>query len=154
MRTRRPCPAHRVPTLIAAILLAGSIRPPAASATDKDYYFPEVRVEVAVERDGSFLVDEFRTFEFRGRFSFAYIVIPLRIDRPGVEREVSISEIEVTDEQGQGLRTEISEKGGELTARWFYSARDERRTFRIHYRVSGGISSYSDATELYWQVIG
>ena len=154
MRRRKEHALPLVPALIAAALLAGSIGPPAASAQEKNYYFPEVRIEVAIERDGSFLVDEFRTFEFKGEFSFAYIVIPLRIDRPGARREVSVSDIAVTDEQGQALRTEVSEKGGELTARWYYSARNERRTFHIHYRVSGGITSYPDATEFYWKLIG
>ncbi len=126
----------------------------AGGAADKDYHFPEVRIEIAVERDGSFLVDEFRTFEFRGRFSFAYVVIPLRVVRLGVRREVSVSNLAVMDEQGQALRTETGENGGALTARWFFSARDERRTFHIHYRVAGGITSYADVSELYWQAIG
>ncbi|MGB8957719.1 MAG: DUF2207 domain-containing protein, partial [Candidatus Aminicenantales bacterium] len=142
-----------VPALIAAAILAASIGPAPASAADKDYYFPQVRVAVAVERDGSFIVDEFRTFEFQGSFHFAYIVIPLRLDQGGVRRDVEISELSMTDEQGRALKTEISESGGELTAKWFYSAEDERRTFHIHYRVSGGITSYPDVTELYWQVI-
>jgi len=38
------------------------------SAADKTYYFPEVRIEIAVERDGAFVVDEYRTFEFQGEF--------------------------------------------------------------------------------------
>ncbi|MBE3129897.1 MAG: DUF2207 domain-containing protein, partial [Acidobacteria bacterium] len=125
-----------------------------AAAAPKDYYFPEVKVDVTVERDGSFLVDEYRTFEFEGSFSYAYIVIPLRIERLGVRRDIEVSGIAVTDEQGMALRTEIEEDGGRLTAKWFYSAHDERRTFRIHYRVTGGIVSYADVTELYWQAIG
>jgi uncharacterized membrane protein len=138
--------------LTAACLLA--LAPAVAAAAPKDYYFPEVKVDVTVERDGSFLVDEYRTFEFEGEFSYAYIVIPLRVERQGVLREVEVSGIAVTDEQGKALRTEIGEDGGRLTVKWFYSARDERRTFHIRYRVTGGIVSYADVTELYWQAIG
>jgi uncharacterized membrane protein len=126
----------------------------AAAAADKTYYFPEVRIEIAVERDGAITVDEFRTFEFQGRFSYAFISIPLRFERQGVRRVIVISEFAVTDEQGRPLRTEVGESGGELSAKWYYSARDERRTFHIHYRATGGITTYSDATELYWQAIG
>ena len=134
--------------LFAAVLMS------AATVAAKDYYFPEVRVEVAVGRDGAFTVDEFRTFEFDGRFSYAYIVIPVRIERSGVPRNVTITELTVTDERGRSLRTELDESGGRLTAKWYYSAENERRTFHIHYRVVGGITSYPDASELYWQVIG
>lgn len=133
----------------AAILL-----PAAAGAAAKDHYFPEVRVDIAVQSDGSFLVDEYRTFAFEGSFSYAYIVIPLRVERQGVPREVAVSEVAVTDEPDRALRTELGEEGGRLTAKWFYSARDELRTFHIHYRVTGGITDYADVTELYWQAIG
>ena len=80
-----------LPAVLAALALTAA---PAAEA--KDYYFPSVRVEVAVERDGSFLVDEYRTFEFEGRFKFAYIVIPLRVEWRGVRREYGIFELTVT----------------------------------------------------------
>ncbi len=143
-----------VPALVAAVILAVSTGPAAASGADKDYYFSQVRVEVAVERNGSFLVDEFRTFEFQGSFHYAFVVIPLGIERGGVRADVKITDLSVMDEQGQPLKTEISENDRELTAKWFYSAQDERRTFHIHYRVAGGITSYPDVTEFYWQVIG
>ncbi|MCK7480498.1 MAG: DUF2207 domain-containing protein [Candidatus Moduliflexus flocculans] len=139
---------------LAAALLAAAVLPRSARAAEKDYYFPEVRIEVAVERDGSFLVDEFRTFEFQGKFSYAFVVVPLRVERQGVAREVSVSEFAVTDEQGSPLVTGIENDGERLTAKWFFTARDERRTFHIRYRVTGGITSYPDVTELYWQVIG
>ena len=138
--------------LTAACLVALSM--PASAAAPKDYYFPEVRVDISIASDGTFLVDEYRTFEFEGSFSYAYIVIPLRVERSGRLREVSVSELAVTDEQGQALRTEIAEEGGRLTAKWYYSARDERRTFHIRYRVAGGITGHQDVTELYWQAIG
>jgi len=140
--------------LAALAAVAVLLGPAAAGAAAKDYYFPEVRVEVTVERDGSFLVDEYRTFEFEGSFSYAYIVIPLGVERLGVGSDVELSGLAVTDERGEALRTELQEQSGALTAKWFYSARDERRTFHIRYRVRGGITSYPDITELYWQVIG
>ena len=153
MVPRRPLRLIGRPALV-LVLAAAALASAPAWAAPKNYYFPQVRVEVAVRADGSFLVDEFRTFDFRGSFSYAYVVIPLRVERLGVRKNVTLSGLAVTDERDRPLRTEISETGGEITAKWFYSARNERRTFHIHYRVAGGITSYADATELYWQVIG
>ncbi|MBP1660023.1 MAG: hypothetical protein H6P95_1215, partial [Candidatus Aminicenantes bacterium] len=113
----------RLPRVLASLLiLAAAALPAAARAADKDYYFPEVRVEVAVARDGSFTVDEFRTFRFQGSFRYAYIVIPVRTERLGVRRDATVTDVSVKDEQGRPLRTEIDESGGRLTVRWFYSA--------------------------------
>ncbi len=139
---------------LAAAALAVLLFPATAATAPKDYYFPEVRVDISIKSDGTFLVDEYRTFEFQGSFSYAYVVIPLRVERSGLRREVSVTELAVTDEKDQTLRTELAEEGGRLTAKWFYSARDERRTFHIRYRVAGGIASHQDVTELYWKAIG
>ena len=103
MTRRHPRNKQVIRAAIAAAILAAAIFPAASSAEVKDYYFPEVRIEAAVNRDGSFLIDEFRTFEFQGEFRYAYVVIPLRVGRLGVLRDVAISDFAVTDEQGRAL---------------------------------------------------
>ncbi len=123
-------------------------------ASPKDYYFPEVRIIVSIERDGSFLVDESRTFEFEGTFSAAWYTLPLSVSRGGRRYSISIEEFRVWDENGAPLRMEKSTSGGIYKAEWFFRATDTRRTFRIHYRVRNGIISYPDVSELYWQMIG
>ena len=123
-------------------------------ADTKDYYFPEVRVDILIERDGSFIVDEFRTYDFEGRFSWAFLRIPLSVTRQGRRYDVSVEEFKVLDEQGQPLRTEAASSGGAFEAKWYYQAANEQRTFHIHYRVRNGITSYSDVSEFYWQAIG
>ncbi|MDH4198016.1 MAG: DUF2207 domain-containing protein [Candidatus Aminicenantes bacterium] len=123
-------------------------------AADKKYYFPAVRIEIAVERDGSFLVDEFRTYEFEGSFSWATLWIPVSMARQGMTYRTSVEDFRVLDEDGRSLPVTTAIKNDRFTARWSYKARDERRTFNIRYRVRGAVTSYSDVTELYWQAIG
>jgi uncharacterized membrane protein len=120
----------------------------------KDYFFPEVRISVSIERDGSFLVDEFRTFDFEGSFSAAWYTLTLSVDREGQRYSVSIEDFRVMDENGQPLSLETSTSGGTYKAEWSFRAVDERRTFHIRYRVRRGILSYPDVSELYWQMIG
>ncbi len=120
----------------------------------KDYYFPEVRIVVGIERDGSFLVDEFRTFEFEGSFSAAWYTLPLSVNRGGRRYSISIEEFRVLDEDGAPLRMEKSTTDGVYKAEWYFQATDTRQTFRIHYRIRNGIISYPDVSELYWQMIG
>ncbi|MHB8094765.1 MAG: DUF2207 family protein [Candidatus Aminicenantales bacterium] len=133
---------------------AVAVFPGDCRAETKNFYFPEVRIDVGIARDGSFTVDEFRTYEFEGRFSWASLWIPLHIRRGDVAADVRIEDFAVLDEGGDPLRTETGLKNGRFEAKWFYSAGNEKRTFHIRYRIREGITSYPDVSELYWKVIG
>ena len=123
-------------------------------AATKDYYFPEVRISVRVESDGSFVVDEFRTFDFEGSFSTAWYTLPLSVERKGYRYDTAIEQFEVRDQNGQKLPLEASTSNGVYKAEWNFRAADEQRTFQIRYRIRGGIVSYPDVSELYWLMIG
>jgi len=123
-------------------------------AAPKDYYFPEVKISVSLERDGSFVVDEYRTFDFEGSFSAAWYTLPLSVERKGYRYDIALEEFEVRDEKAQELPLDISTSGGVYKAEWSFRAADEQRTFHIHYRIRNGVLSYPDVSELYWQMIG
>jgi uncharacterized membrane protein len=131
-----------------------SLLPLLTGAAEKNFYFPEVRIDVHIEKDGSFIVDESRTYDFDGSFSWATVWIPLSARRSGFQYHLIIDDFRVLDQNGRSLRTETASSGGIFQAKWFFQARDEKRTFQIHYRVRNGIISYSDVSELYWQAIG
>jgi hypothetical protein len=111
-------------------------------ASAKDFYFPKVRIEVAIFTDGSFVIDEYRTYAFEGSFSWASLNIPLRVNRQGVTYALELEEFKVLDEHGNPLRTEITSDRRRFEAKWYYSARNEQRTFHIHYRIRQGLFSY------------
>lgn len=123
------------------------------TAETKNYYFPELKADFYVQKDGSFIVNEFLTFEFQGQFSWASLWIPLRA-RKNSSLEVKIQEFRVRDERGSDLPLETKVEAGKFQARWNFSARNERRTFNLSYRVVNGILNYPEVSELYWQIIG
>lgn len=131
-----------------------SLLPLLTGAAEKNFYFPEVRIDVHIEKDGSFIVDESRTYDFEGSFSWATVWIPLSARRSGFQYHLIIDDFRVLDQNGRSLRTETASSGGTFQAKWFFQARDERRTFQIHYRVRNGIIGYPDVSELYWRAIG
>ncbi|MFH2042396.1 MAG: DUF2207 domain-containing protein [Acidobacteriota bacterium] len=124
------------------------------SGTDKDFYFPRVKINVAVHASGDFTVTEDRTYAFQGSFSWAQLWIPLRVERAGRNYDISVENFSITDENGRSLRTEISRTSRQMEVKWHYSAADEQSTFRIRYTVKNGIAGYPEVSELYWQVIG
>ena len=108
--------------ILFGLALGGLFGP--AEAADKTFYFPEVRIDVTVEEDGSFRVDELRTYEFNGSFSWASLWIPLEIERRGYRHRVTLDEFSVLDEQGRPLRTEVDGSRKRFEAKWFYNARN------------------------------
>ena len=89
-------------SILALCAFFGSIGAGLEAAT-KDYYFPEVKISVSLERDGSFVVDEYRTFDFEGSFSAAWYTLPLSVERKGYRYDIALEEFEVRDGNGQKL---------------------------------------------------
>lgn len=57
-----------VTTFLCFLVLSAAFISP-TRADSKTFYFPEVRIEIDVHKDGSFTVDEYRTYDFQGSFS-------------------------------------------------------------------------------------
>lgn len=51
----------------------------------KDYSFPQVNFQVQINKDGSFDVQEKRTYTFTGEFSWADMWLPLEIQSSNVK---------------------------------------------------------------------
>ena len=152
LRTKRKTRRGRL-SLLALWAFLGGIGA-GLEAAPKDYFFPEVKISVSLQRDGSFVVDEQRTFDFEGRFSAAWYTLPLSVERKGQRYDIAIEDFEVRDESGQELPLEASTSGGVYKAEWYFRAADEQRTFHIRYRIRQGVFSYPDVSEFYWQMIG
>lgn len=111
----------------------------------KDYHFPEVVIDATVLPDGSVELDERRTFDFRGDFTFATFTVAWPFEL--------IEGFEVT-EDGQPIAATPTPTPDGLSATWTFTASDERRTFRIRYRALCAVDAYDDAAHLSWQFVG
>jgi len=121
---------------------------------NKSFYFPELKADFYVLKDGSFLVDEYLSFEFKGDFSWASLWIPLEV-RPSLKNQmIEITEFKVEDEKGNELPLETTINNNRFQARWSFKAKNQIRTFHLQYKVQGAILNYLDVSELYWQLIG
>ena len=129
--------AVAVPIVLVAILTLNAPR--------KDYHFPSVLIDATVHADGTLELDERRTFDFRGEFTFATFTVDWPFEQ--------IEEFEVT-EDGRPLSVAPISTADGLSATWSFAARDERRTFRIRYRARCAVDAYQDAAHLLWQFVG
>lgn len=132
--------AVAVPVVLIAVVALNAPR----EAT-KDYHFPEVLIDAMVRPDGTLELDERRTFDFRGDFSFATFTVDWPFEQ--------IEGFEVS-EDGRPLSVAPTSTADGLSATWTFAAHDERRTFRIRYRARCAVDAYQDAAHLLWQFVG
>ncbi|MGH2404209.1 MAG: DUF2207 domain-containing protein [bacterium] len=124
-------------------------------AAAKSYVFPLVQIDAKVNPDGSMWITERRTYDFSGSFSWASYIL----ERRGWSE---IADVSVADEAGtyapgrsEAPRTyQVSMASHQMELKWYYSARDQQKTFTIRYRVLGVVTRYPDTAELYWRFVG
>ncbi len=139
---------------LAAAVLAGGTTPARA---DKRYSVPQLEIDALVLPDGRVAVAETLVYSFRGRFRFAYREIPLR---PGERLEsIEVAEAGVPyspaagdDEEAGTYRVERRESAVRVT--WYYSARDEQRTFTLAYAFTGAVERGPATAAFYHQFVG
>jgi hypothetical protein len=142
-------------TAFLAATTAGLWLPPIIShATEKDYWFPDVRIDATLRSNGDLALEERRTFDFRnGPFTYAYFNVDDPLDHV---RDFSISELrpDGTEIPVQPAFAYHSIITNGFQAQWDFSANDEERTWVFRYTVACAAAVYDDTAQLYWQFIG
>lgn len=136
----------------------------AKSAGAKQYWYDLIAVDIKINSDSTFDVEERQGFNFIGNFHAADRVIPLnKID--------AITDIDVIDaETGKPLRHVSGSKrlneldssnlgsfvsfkeGGRQIIDWYFNLSDTKHEWIIKYKVHGGLGFFKDHDELYWNL--
>lgn len=133
------------PWFLAIIILLWAV-----SAEAKHYSHPRIEQTIALQPDGSAVVEEIRTFDFSGQFGRAYVDrLPngqygdYRITYEGVW----------DDDSGKQLEWLQSVNEDYTRIAWRYSANDEIKRFHLRYRIEWAVQKYSDVGQFYWKCI-
>ena len=136
------------------ILLLWTLAAPAWAAP-RSFSIDSFTASLHVESDSSLRVQETIVFVFRGSHQGIYRSIPVRYERQGFSYGLRIDGIEVLDDEGHPLKTEISHPGRYIKIKaWVPGARGAARAVTIRYRVRRGLLAFEGADELYWNVTG
>ena len=127
----------------------------------KSYSIDEVAITNTVNRDGSMNVEEARRYNFSGSYSYAYEYINKKGQRnePYLIDSFEVCETDFCYKQTEGNTGEVetfyvADEGSRYYVKWYYSATDQIKNFRIDYRVSNAVALNPDNAEIYWQAIG
>ena len=128
---------------------------PAVAQTRGLFSIDSFITSLVVNADGSLIVREDITFEFRGAHQGIFRRIPLRDTRDGLDFPLHLSGIGVYDEANQPLRTAVSYPDRYVTIKaWVPGAVDTKKTVSVVYHVRRGIMQHDDHDELYWNATG
>lgn len=121
---------------------------------DQAYQIPEIQIDADIRQNGIVHIDEHRTYQFEGSFSWA----DYRLPKSGYSeiRNIQVSEqdsgyINKNNEQ-PGTFT-VSESDDAVIVKWHYNASDTTRTFIVSYDLVDAISIGPDWSEFFWNYI-
>lgn len=126
-----------------------------AAAQPRSYSVQSFRMSLQVNPDSSLGVQEAITFDFKGSHQGIYRTIPIRYERHGFSYDLRVDGIQVLDDRGGPLKTEVSYPGRYVKIKaWVAGAQDAARTVTLIYTVRRGLLAFDDHDELYWNVTG
>jgi uncharacterized membrane protein len=138
-------------TIALAVLLTAGL-----PALARSYHISNFNSVIHVDEDGSARIEEQITFVFSGSFQGIYRNIPTDYPGPaGSNYSIFIKVGDITDENGNKLRVEKSNRGGLLKLKVYVpGAADATRTVNIDYSVANATRFFEDHDEFYWNVTG
>ncbi len=121
----------------------------------KSYSMEWIDIKAMIMDDGSMKIEETRTYDFRGQFSWADYRLPLK--NLGAIRDFELSEgnIIYQENRSENPGTYMMDIGrDEMYLRWFYRASNEKRSFILRYTITDAVTVYNDVAELYYKFVG
>lgn len=109
----------------------------------KSYTIEKIDIQAQILRNGNLQINETRTYQFNGEYTWADYRLPL--DQLGKVSEFSVIDGEDEYRKSQSKKPgtyQIEQDGEEFYVRWFYRADDEQKSFTLNYNVgkAGGAS--------------
>ena len=128
----------------------------------KSYQYDSILINIQVNKDSTFDVEERQIFNYNGVFNKGWRSIPLN-------KISAISDIQIIDgETGKPLiysskkldklnplswgKFTSYKEGGNQNIEWYYNLADTTYEWIIKYKVHGGIGFYKNHDEIYWNL--
>lgn len=124
------------------------------AAQARDYRMSGLDITIALQTNGSMLVQEDREFTFDGRYREVYRTFPLDGKATFSDFRVYENGVAYIQENSKQPGTfRIVEKSGHRELQLFFNALNETRIFSIRFTARGAVDRHEDAAMLYYQLI-
>ena len=122
---------------------------------DKDYSVRSVIIDARLDQSGNMSITEKRTYDFSGTFHWAAYTLPT--GSTGGVVDFSVGEEGrpyLRNPDGRAGTYTYEENSGSVSAKWFFDAQNETRTFILSYQILDVVKGYQDAAVLYYKFVG
>lgn len=118
------------------------------------YEIPEILVEVTITPSGVVKIQEHRTYDFDGDFSWADYRLPKRGFSEIKNIQVSDGDTAYINENSEQPGTfNISENNNAIIIKWHYNASDESRVFTVSYELTNALVIGHQWSEFFWNYL-
>ncbi|MFH1366480.1 MAG: DUF2207 domain-containing protein [Patescibacteria group bacterium] len=134
--------------LIFALLIL-FLWPGGVFAQEKSWFFDKWDVDITINKDSTFLVQEAQTFNFTGNYHW---VTRTLVKTKGIRYD-DIKVLETDGTRLSGSQVEITDGNTNTTIKVNFDLTDTTHTWIFEYTVIGGLGFFDDHDELYWNVV-
>ena len=121
----------------------------------KSYTIDNVKIESIIRGDGIVKITEKRTFNFQGRFSYAYQEIDKKLFKEIYDIQLSENGYQyINNSSSEPYTFTVTSNKKSIKIKWFHESEDISKEFAISYKLRGALRIGPDDTQFHWTYLG
>ena len=121
----------------------------------KSYTIDNVKIESTIGGDGIVQITEKRTFNFRGRFSYAYQKIDKKLFKEIYDIQLSENGHQyINNSSSEPYTFTVTSNKKSIKIKWFHESEDISKEFVVSYKLRGALRIGSDDAQFHWTYLG
>ena len=121
----------------------------------KSYTIDNVKIESTIGGDGIVQITEKRTFNFRGRFSYAYQKIDKKLFKEIYDIQLSENGYQyINNSSSEPYTFTVTSNKKSIKIKWFHESEDISKEFVVSYKLRGALRIGPDDAQFHWTYLG
>ena len=121
----------------------------------KSYTIDNVNIESTIGGDGIVQITEKRTFNFRGRFSYAYQKIDKKLFKEIYDIQLSENGHKyINNSSSEPYTFTVTSNKKSIKIKWFHESEDISKEFVVSYKLRGALRIGPDDAQFQWTYLG
>ena len=121
----------------------------------KSYTIDKVKIESTIRADGIVQITEKRTYNFQGRFSYAYQKIDKKLFKEIYDIQLSENGYQyINNSSSEPYTFTVTSNKKSIEIKWFHESEDISKEFVVSYKLRGALRIGPEDTQFRWTYLG